>query len=108
MYVGPYFVINAWLVLITWLQHTDPTIPHLGEDEWEWLRGATLTIDRNYPWLIDQLHHRIGTTHVCHHIFHEIPHYHAAEATEAIKKILGKHYRCDSKTIWETMWKLAK
>lgn len=77
LYVGPYIVTFAWLVIITWLQHTQPTVPHYGEDTWNWLKGAVLTIDRNYPWIIDNLHHRIGTTHVLHHIFPEIPHYHA-------------------------------
>lgn len=28
-----------------------------------------MTIDRNYPWIVDHAQHRIGTTHVCHHIF---------------------------------------
>jgi omega-6 fatty acid desaturase (delta-12 desaturase) len=77
LYFGPYIVTFAWLVIITWLQHTEPSVPHYGDDEWTWLKGAVLTIDRNYPWIIDHLHHRIGTTHVLHHIFPEIPHYHA-------------------------------
>ena len=62
---------------MTWLQHTDTHVPHYGEDEWDWLRGAVTTVDRPYPWLIDELHHHLGTTHVCHHLFHTIPHYHA-------------------------------
>eukprot|EP00964_Phaeocystis_antarctica_P095512 scaffold61941_cov57-Phaeocystis_antarctica.AAC.1 len=44
-------------------------------------RGAFLTIDRPYPPLIDWLHHRIGTTHVAHHIDCTIPHYRAQEVT---------------------------
>lgn len=107
MYAGPYFVINAWLVTITWLQHTDPHVPQLGEDEWEWLYGATMTIDRNYPWLIDILHHRIGTTHVLHHIFPEIAFYHAQEASEVVKKLLGPHYRYDPSTIGQAIWRSA-
>jgi len=31
---------NAWLVLYTWLQHTDPSVPQYGEDEWTWVKGA--------------------------------------------------------------------
>ena len=30
LYVGPYMVTNAWLVLYTWLQHTDVDVPHYG------------------------------------------------------------------------------
>ena len=29
-YVGPLLVVNAWLVLYTWLQHSDHDIPHYG------------------------------------------------------------------------------
>lgn len=32
LYGGPYSVTFAWLVVVTWLQHTEPTIPHFGED----------------------------------------------------------------------------
>ena len=35
-YWGPYMFVNSWLVLYTWLQHTDPSIPHYGEGEWTW------------------------------------------------------------------------
>ena len=37
---------NAWLVLYTWLQHNDPSVPQYGEDEWTWVKGALSTIDR--------------------------------------------------------------
>ena len=33
-YWGPYFVVNAWLVLYTWLQHTHPSIPHYDDENW--------------------------------------------------------------------------
>ena len=29
LYFGPYVVVNVWLVLYTWLQHTDTDVPHL-------------------------------------------------------------------------------
>lgn len=66
-----------------------------------------MTIDRNYPWIIDHLHHRIGTTHVLHHIFPEIPHYHAVEATQAIIPVLGDHYKYDPTPITKVIWRLA-
>ena len=33
-YWPSYLWVNFWLVLYTWLQHTDPDIPHYGDDEW--------------------------------------------------------------------------
>merc|ERR1711869_34203 len=47
-YWGPYLWVNFWLVLYTWLQHTSPEVPHFGDDEWTWGRGALCTIDRPY------------------------------------------------------------
>ena len=66
--IRPYLVVNCWLVGYTWLQHTHPEVPHFGDDSFTWLRGALSTVDRPYPWLYDELHHHIGTTHVLHHL----------------------------------------
>lgn len=41
--------------------------------------------------------HGIIETHVLHHYVSTIPFYHADEATEAIKPIMGKHYRADTR-----------
>ena len=90
LYAGPLLVTNAWLVGYTWLQHTDVDVPHFGGDAWSPVKGALHTIDRPYGALIDLLHHRIGSTHVAHHVNHAIPHYHALEATEALKKARKK------------------
>ena len=90
-YIGPYLVVKFWLLSITWLHHTHPTIPHYGDTEWTWLKGAKSTMDRSYG-IYDILHHDLGSTHVCHHIFSKIPHYHAKEATIALKMCLGDEY----------------
>jgi fatty acid desaturase len=108
LYVGPYLVVNGWLVLYTWLQHTSKEVPQYGEDEWTWIKGALSAVDRPYPWIIDELHHHIGSTHVCHHVFHELPHYHAVEATRALKRVLGKHYRYDATPILQALWNTAR
>jgi len=108
-YWGPYTIVNAWLVLYTWLQHTDPSIPHYGEGEWTWVRGALSTIDRDYG-IFDFFHHRIGSTHVLHHLFHECPCYNALEATKAIKAFLEPKglYNYDP-TPWPVaMWRIAR
>lgn len=33
-------------VMITFLHHSDPTIPHFRKEEWSFLRGAAATVDR--------------------------------------------------------------
>jgi omega-6 fatty acid desaturase (delta-12 desaturase) len=80
VYIGPYMVVNSYLTIITFLQHTDAEVPHYDETAWTWLKGALATVDRNYPPYIDALQHYIGTTHVVHHIFSDLPHYNAKEA----------------------------
>lgn len=108
-YLNPYFFVNAWLVLYTWLQHNDPSVPHYGDGEWTWVRGALSTIDRPYG-IFDFFHHRIGSTHVAHHLFHEMPHYNALEATHAIKAFLEPKglYNYDPTPWWKAMWRIAK
>lgn len=99
-YLVPYVVTNAFLVLITFLQHTDTYIPHYREGEWTWLRGALCTVDRTFgKWLDGALHH-IVDTHVCHHIFSKMPHYNCTEATEALKPILGQYYLKDETPVY--------
>jgi omega-6 fatty acid desaturase (delta-12 desaturase) len=108
-YWGPYLVVNSWLVLYTWLQHTDPSIPHYGEGEWTWVLGALSTIDRDYG-IFDFFHHRIGSTHVVHHLFHEMPCYNAWEATQSVKAFLEPQglYNFDP-TPWPiAMWRIAR
>ena len=102
-YGGPYLVVNAWLVLYTWLQHTHPNIPHYGTDFFTFLKGALCTIDRPYPSLIDHLHHHAGTTHVAHHIKYSVPHYRAVSLTKELKQVLGPHYNYDPTPILGAM-----
>ena len=100
----PYLNVNFWLVLITYLQHSDSKLPHYRSAEWTWLRGALATVDRSYGTVLNHVHHHIADTHVCHHIFPKIPHYHAQEATEAIKKVLGEYYISDDTPIAKALW----
>eukprot|EP00162_Nutomonas_longa_P004254 comp15016_c0_seq1/m.22283 comp15016_c0_seq1/g.22283 ORF comp15016_c0_seq1/g.22283 comp15016_c0_seq1/m.22283 type:complete len:375 (-) comp15016_c0_seq1:72-1196(-) len=103
IYLVPLLIVNGWLVTITYLQHTDTYLPHYRGREWNWLRGALATVDRNYGFLNIVFHH-IGDTHVAHHLFSKMPHYHAQEATEAIKGVLGKYYQYDDKPIFKALW----
>lgn len=107
-YWAPYLVVNGWLVVYTWLHHTDATVPHYGNEDWTWVKGALATIDRPYG-IFDFFHHRIGSTHVVHHLFHELPWYHAYEATDAVKAFLQPRglYNYDPTPIPLAMWKVA-
>jgi omega-6 fatty acid desaturase (delta-12 desaturase) len=107
LYGGPYLVVNMWLIVYTWLQHTDVDVPHLHADGFSYMRGAFLTIDRPYPKLIDWLHHRIGTTHVAHHIDCTIPHYHAREATGAIAAAFPEAYLFEPSPVHVALWRVA-
>jgi omega-6 fatty acid desaturase (delta-12 desaturase) len=108
-YFLPYLFCNFWLVLYTWLQHTDPTVPHYGDDEFTWVKGALCTIDRPYG-IFDWMHHYIGSTHMCHHLFSSLPCYHAVEATKHLKAFLEPRglYNYDP-TFWPlAAWNVAK
>lgn len=104
VYGVPYLITNFFLVLITYLQHTDFVLPHYSNREWDWLRGALATVDRDYG-VLNVLHHHIADTHVVHHLFSNMPHYHAQEATQAVKPLLGAYYRFDSTPISTALWR---
>jgi omega-6 fatty acid desaturase (delta-12 desaturase) len=111
-YIIPYLWVNHWLVMITFLQHTDPTLPHYDAETWTYTRGAAATIDREFGFIGRQLLHGIVETHVLHHYISTIPFYHADEATEAIKPIMGRHYRADTAEgpvgFLKALWKVAR
>lgn len=122
LYFLPYIVVNFWLVTITKLQHSNPDVPYFNNDEWGWLKGQLTTVDRSYgpllnryvqinfkiwtlanPFLLRTLHH-ITDTHLVHHIFSKIPFYNAQEATEGIKKVVGKYYRYNDAPLYKQIW----
>lgn len=105
-YVVPYLFVNFWLVLITFLQHTDPKMPHYRDERtWNFQRGALCTIDRSFGKFLDHMFHGIAHTHVAHHLFSQMPFYHAEEATAALKKKLGEHYMFDETPIAVACWR---
>ncbi|CAE6439673.1 unnamed protein product [Rhizoctonia solani] len=100
LYIIPYLWVNHWLVLITFLQHTDPLLPHYRASSFTFTRGALCTLDRNLlggsgiigsitGWLGATLTHGISETHVAHHVASKIPHYHAWEASRHLKARLA-------------------
>ncbi|KAJ3365207.1 hypothetical protein HDU91_002266 [Kappamyces sp. JEL0680] len=56
-YFIPYLNVNFWLVLITFLQHTDPVVPKYRNQEWDFMKGALATIDRDFGILNHFFHH---------------------------------------------------
>ncbi|KKK20032.1 oleate delta-12 desaturase [Aspergillus ochraceoroseus] len=101
----PYVWVNHWLVAITYLQHTDPTLPHYQPEYWNFARGAAATIDRDFGFVGRHILHGIIETHVLHHYVSTIPFYHADEASEAIQKVMGTHYRTEAHTGWTGFFK---
>ncbi|CEL56888.1 omega-6 fatty acid desaturase (delta-12 desaturase) [Rhizoctonia solani AG-1 IB] len=101
VYFVPYLWVNHWLILITFLQHTDPLLPHYRQSAFTFTRGALSTMDRNLlggegfiasitGWLGATLTHGISETHVLHHVCSKIPHYHAWEASRHLKARLAR------------------
>ncbi|KAK2640934.1 hypothetical protein Ddye_022697 [Dipteronia dyeriana] len=93
LYGVPYLIFVMWLDFVTYLHHHghEKKLPWYRGKEWSYLRGGLTTVDRDYG-LFNNIHHDIGT-HVIHHLFPQIPHYHLVEATRAAKPVLGKYYR---------------
>jgi len=83
----PIFVYSTWLVLVTFLHHNEEGTTWLSGEKWDYVSGNLVTVDRTYGAIIDDIHHNIGT-HVIHHLFPAIPHYHLKEADDHLKKVL--------------------
>ncbi|KZP33567.1 delta-12 fatty acid desaturase [Athelia psychrophila] len=98
LYLMPYLWVNHWLVMITFLQHTDPILPHYRAPEFTFPRGALSTLDRSLlgdlgpigAWVGATLTHGISETHVLHHVSSKIPHYNAWEAAAALRARLAQ------------------
>ena len=107
----PYLIVNMFLVLITYLQHTDDYVPHYRAGEWSFLRGALGTVDRSFGWLLDYTLHHIADSHVAHHLFSTMPFYNAVEATRYLRAALGPYYLRDDTPIPAALfrsWSAAK
>lgn len=103
-YVVPYLWVNAWLVYITFLQHTDLRIPHYSNDEWTFVRGAIAAVDRDYGTMLNWWLHHINDSHVVHHLFSQVPFYNAITVTRKyIKKILGDTYVSDDNSLLSSL-----
>ena len=65
---------NHWIVMLTYLHHSDPTIAHYRNKQWSFLRGAISTVDRPLlGWAGRFFLHNVSHDHVAHHLFSSIP-----------------------------------
>jgi omega-6 fatty acid desaturase (delta-12 desaturase) len=48
LYGIPWLLFTHWFIMITYLHHTDPRLPHYRKGLWNFQRGAAATIDRNF------------------------------------------------------------
>ncbi|KAI1152126.1 delta-12 fatty acid desaturas-like protein [Nemania diffusa] len=103
-YVLPWVWVNHWIVMITYLHHTTPSLPKYTEKSWTYIRGALATVDRDPGIVLKYSFHHIIDLHVIHHLFPRIPHYYAKEATDAIKSLLGDQYHVDRQPYWSALW----
>ncbi|KAJ6453059.1 delta-12 fatty acid desaturase protein [Mycena sanguinolenta] len=98
VYIQPYLWVNHWLILITFLQHTDASLPHYRAPQFTFARGALSTLDRNLlgdlgsmmAWIGAHATCGISETHIVHHVSSKIPHYNCWEAREALRKVLER------------------
>lgn len=108
VYVLPWLWVNHWLVHITYLQHTDPRLPHYDPQYWNFARGASATIDREFGFIGKHIFHDIIETHVLHHFVSRIPFYNGRKGTEAIRKVMGKHYARDDSNFITSLYRVAR
>ncbi|TFK31519.1 fatty acid desaturase-domain-containing protein [Crucibulum laeve] len=105
-YIMPWLFAHNWMVMFTYLQHSDPTIPYYRKDQWTFARGALATVDRPlFGWVGRFFLYGISADHVAHHFFVSIPFYNLPEVTEAIKPVLGECYNYDSTPVLYALWR---
>ncbi|GJU54231.1 delta(12) fatty acid desaturase-like protein [Tanacetum coccineum] len=108
LYGMPLLVMGGFFIILTYLNHTHPSIAHYDSTEWDWIRGALSTIDRDYGTLMNWAFHDANPNHVIHHLFPTIPLYRASEARDAVKPILGDYYKFDDTPMLKALWRDTK
>ncbi|KAF5391131.1 hypothetical protein D9757_003022 [Collybiopsis confluens] len=106
LYFLPFLLVNHWIVMLTYLQHIDPTIPYYRKSEWTFVRGALAAVDRPFMgWIGRVFFHNVSHNHISHHLFPSIPFYNQPIATEHIKKILKEDYNYDSTNSFRALYR---
>ncbi|KAI0822416.1 linoleoyl phosphatidylcholine delta-12 acetylenase [Trametes gibbosa] len=81
-YGVPWLCVTHWFIMITYLHHTDPELPHYRQAEWNFQRGGPPpVVNRNW-----------GATD------------HGAEATKHLRAFLGEHYHYSEKPVFKALW----
>ncbi|KAK7683611.1 hypothetical protein QCA50_013449 [Cerrena zonata] len=105
-YFVPYLLANHWIVMLTFLHHSDPTTPHYRNKEWTWLRGAIATVDRPLLGGLGRFFlHNVSHDHIAHHIFSNIPFYNQPQVTEILKDLLKEDYNYDSTNSFRALYR---
>jgi len=95
-YFIPYMLCNHWIVMCTFLHHSDPTLPHYRKEEWTYLRGAIATVDRPVlGWIGRFFFHNVSHDHIAHHLFSHAPFYNQPQITDAVRSVLMEDYNYD-------------
>ncbi|THU84749.1 delta-12 fatty acid desaturase [Dendrothele bispora CBS 962.96] len=106
LYFVPYIFLNHWIVMLTYLHHSDPTIPMYRNSQWSFLRGALSTVDRPLlGWAGRVFFHNVSHDHISHHLFSSIPFYNQPRATASIKSVLGEDYNYDSTNSFRALYR---
>ncbi|EJF61868.1 hypothetical protein DICSQDRAFT_146983 [Dichomitus squalens LYAD-421 SS1] len=101
----PWLCVTHWFVMITYLHHTDPELPHYRQPEWNFQRGAAATVDRDFlGWMGRFFLHDVAHYHVVHHFFPKMPFYHGEEATQYLRSFIGEHYHRSDKPVFKALW----
>ncbi|KAH9475531.1 Delta(12) fatty acid desaturase [Psilocybe cubensis] len=101
----PWLLVSHWFIMITYLHHTDPLLPHYRGKEWNFQRGAAATVDRDFlGWQGRFFLHDVAHFHVIHHFFPKMPFYHGPEATQHLKAFIGEHYAYSNKNPFKALW----
>ena len=48
LYIVPWILLSHWIIMIVFLQHTDPALPHYRDSDWTFVRGSISTMDRDF------------------------------------------------------------
>ena len=93
-YGVPLLLFGTYIVVVTFLHHTEVDTPWYADERWDFVRGQLSSVDRDYG-IIHRVIHSIGT-HQMHHMFTRIPHYHLEEATAHFRRAFPHLVRrCD-------------
>ncbi|KAI0826081.1 delta-12 fatty acid desaturase [Irpex lacteus] len=106
VYFIPYLLANHWIIMLTFLHHTDPTIPHYRAKEWTWLRGALATVDRPLLGPLGRFFLlNVSHDHIAHHLFSNIPFYNQPQVTAILRGLLGEDYNFDSTNSFRALYR---